>query len=152
ELAVSKYGRRKWADTLSPAIELASKGFPISYAQAQSFKSSKDLASSPESTRLFLKNGAFYDVGETLTQPELAQTLTRIAKNGATEFYQGETAARFAAEMKKHGGLITLADLESYKAIERTPLTGRYRNYTIITSPPSSSGGIALLEMLGILE
>jgi gamma-glutamyltranspeptidase / glutathione hydrolase len=152
ELAVSKYGRRKWAENLSPAIELASKGFPISYAQAQSFKSSSNLASSPESTRLFLKNGAFYDVGETLTQPELAQTLTRIAKNGASEFYQGETAARFAGEMKKHGGLITLADLESYKAIERTPLTGKYRNYTIITSPPSSSGGIALLEMLGILE
>jgi gamma-glutamyltranspeptidase/glutathione hydrolase len=68
------------------------------------------------------------------------------------EFYEGETAKRFADEMAKHGGLISLADLKSYKAIERTPLTGKYKNYTIITSPPSSSGGIALLEMLGILE
>jgi gamma-glutamyltranspeptidase/glutathione hydrolase len=85
-------------------------------------------------------------------QPELARTLERISKNGANEFYEGETAKRFAEEMTKHGGLISLADLKSYKAIERTPLQGKYRNYTVITAPPSSSGGIALIEMLGILE
>jgi gamma-glutamyltranspeptidase/glutathione hydrolase len=152
EIAVSKYGKRKWADDMAPAIELASKGFPVSYALAEGLKDSKSLASSPESKRIFQKNGAFYDVGETLAQPELAQTLERISSRGANEFYEGETAKRFAEEMAKHGGLITFADLESYKAIERTPLTGKYHNYTIITAPPSSSGGIALLEMLGILE
>jgi gamma-glutamyltranspeptidase/glutathione hydrolase len=152
EIAVNKYGKRKWAENLAPAVELASKGFPVSYSLAEGLKGSRSLASSPESKRIFQRNGSFYEIGEKLVQPELAQTLERIAKNGANEFYEGETATRFAGEMAKNGGIITLSDLKSYKAIERTPLTGKYRNYTIITSPPSSSGGIALLEMLGILE
>ncbi len=152
EIAVNKYGKRKWAENLAPAVELASKGFPVSYSLAEGLKGSRSLANSPESKRIFQRNGSFYEIGEKLVQPELAQTLERIAKNGANEFYEGETAKRFAAEMAKNGGIITLADLKNYKAIERTPLTGKYKNYTIITSPPSSSGGIALLEMLGILE
>src|SRR5512142_3101411 len=152
ELALAKYGKRPWADDIAPAIDLASKGFPVSYALAESLKGSRSLAQSPESKRIFQKNGAFFEVGETLAQPELAQTLQRIAKNGANEFYEGETAKRFADEMAKDGGIISLADLKNYKAIERTPLQGKYKNYTIVTAPPSSSGGIALLEMLGILE
>jgi len=152
ELAVNKYGRRKWAENMAPAVELASKGFPVSYALAQSLKESKSLPKSPESARIFLNNGKFFDVGERLMQPELAQTLQRISAKGASEFYEGETATRFAAEMAKNGGVITLNDLKNYKAVERTPLTGSYHGYTIITAPPSSSGGIALLEMLGILD
>jgi gamma-glutamyltranspeptidase/glutathione hydrolase len=152
EIAAAKYGKRTWAENIAPAVELASKGFPVSYALAQGLKGSRSLASSPESRRIFQNNGAFYDVGQTLAQPELAETLERISKNGAGEFYEGETAKRFAGEMAKHGGIISVADLKSYKAIERTPLTGKYRNYTIVTAPPSSSGGIALLEMLGILD
>ena len=152
ELAVSKYGKRTWAENMAPAVELASKGFPVSYPLAEGLKGSKSLANSPESKRIFQKNGAFFDVGETLTQPELAQTLQRISKNGPSEFYEGETAKRFAAEMASHGGIITLEDLKNYKAIERTPLSGTYHGYTVITSPPSSSGGTALLEMLGILD
>src|SRR5690349_9735265 len=152
EMAAAKYGSRKWGDDMAPAVELASKGFPVSYALAQSLKNSRSLAASPESKRIFQKNGAFFDVGDTLVQPELAATLERIAKNGPGEFYEGETARRFADEMAKHGGVISLGDLKNYKAIERTPLTGTYHGYTIITAPPSSSGGIALLEMLGILE
>ena len=152
EIAVSKYGKKTWAENMAPAVELASKGFPVSYSLSEGLKGSRSLARSPESKRIFQRNGAFYDVGEKLVQPELAQTLERISKNGANEFYEGETAKRFAGEMAKNGGLISLSDLENYKAIERTPLTGKYKNYTIITSPPSSSGGIALLEMLGILE
>jgi gamma-glutamyltranspeptidase/glutathione hydrolase len=152
ELAVSKYGKRTWAENMAPAVELATKGFPVSYPLAEGLKGSRSLASSPESKRIFQKNGAFFDIGETLTQPELAQTLARISKNGANEFYEGETARRFAAEMASHGGVITLDDLKNYKAIERTPLSGTYHGYTIVTSPPSSSGGTALLEMLGILD
>jgi gamma-glutamyltranspeptidase / glutathione hydrolase len=151
EMALTKYGKRTWAENMAPAIQLA-RGFPVSYALAESMKGSRDLAKDPESKRIFQKGGAFFDVGETLAQPELKQTLERISKNGPNEFYEGETAKRFAAEMAKHGGIITEADLKSYKAIERTPLKGRYKNYTVITAPPSSSGGIALLEMLGILE
>jgi gamma-glutamyltranspeptidase/glutathione hydrolase len=152
ELALSKYGKRTWAESLAPAVELASKGFTVSYALSESLKGSRSLASSPESKRIFQKNGAFFDVGETLRQPELAQTLERIQKNGPDEFYTGETAKRLAAEMASHGGIITLDDLKGYKAIERTPLTGTYHGYQIVTAPPASSGGIALLEMLGILD
>jgi len=152
EIAVNKYGRRKWAENLAPAVELATKGFPLSWGLTELFKASKSLPNSPESKRIFLKNGTLYAAGDLLVQPELAQTLARISANGANEFYEGETARRFANEMTKHGGLISLSDLKNYKAVERTPLTGTYHGYTIITSPPSSSGGIALLEMLGILD
>jgi gamma-glutamyltranspeptidase/glutathione hydrolase len=136
EIAVTKYGKRTWAENMAPAVELATKGFPVSYPLAEGLKGSRSLASSPESKRIFQKNGSFFDIGETLTQPELAQTLARISKNGPSEFYEGETARRFAAEMASHGGIITLDDLKNYKAIERTPLSGTYHGYTIITSPP----------------
>src|SRR5256885_5880955 len=137
EMALAKYGKRKWADNIAPAVALASQGFPVSYALAESLKGSRSLASSPESKRIFQKNGAFFDVGATLAQPELAQTLERIAKNGPNEFYEGETAKRFADEMARHGGLITQADLKNYKAIERTPLTGQYKDYKVVTAPPA---------------
>src|SRR5256885_4404124 len=96
EMAVSKYGKRTWAENMAPAIELASKGFPVSYALSESLKGSRSLGRDPESKRVFQKNGAFFDVGETFAQPEIAATLGRIAKNGAKEFYEGETAAKFA--------------------------------------------------------
>jgi gamma-glutamyltranspeptidase / glutathione hydrolase len=152
EIAVTRYGKRTWTENMAPAVELASKGFPVSYALAEGLKASRSLASAPESRRIFQNNGAYYDVGATLVQPELAQTLARISKNGPGEFYQGETAKRFAEEMTRHGGAISLSDLKNYKAVERTPLSGTYHGYTILTAPPSSSGGIALLEMLGILD
>src|SRR5690349_2067435 len=115
QMAVEKYGKKSWADSLAPAIQLA-KGFPVSYALAESMKGSRALGSDPESKRIFQKNGAFFEPGDTLAQPELAATLERISKNGANEFYEGETAKRFAAEMAKHGGIITEADLKNYKA------------------------------------
>ena len=152
ELALSKYGRKKWADVIAPAIELASKGFPVSYSLAESLKNSRSLGRSPESKRIYQKDGTFFDVDETMKLPDLAATLTRIAKNGANEFYEGETAQKFAAEMAKNDGLITLADLKDYKAVERKPLTGKYKNYEIITAPPPSSGGIGMLQILGMLE
>ena len=142
----------KWTDSLAPAIELATKGFPVSYALADSLKSSRGLAADPESKRIFQKNGAFYQVGDTFSQPDLARTLTRIAKGGAAEFYEGETARRFAEEMARHGGLVTIEDLKAYKAVERAPLQGTYRNYTVISAPPPSSGGVGLLQMLAMLE
>ena len=152
EIAVKKYGRRTWTDSLAPAIELASKGFAVSYPLAEGLKGSRGLAADPESKRVFQRDGKFFDVGETIVQADLARTLQRISGNGPNEFYEGETAKRFAHEMAKHGGLISLADLKNYRALERTPLQGAYKGYTVITAPPSSSGGIALLEMLGILE
>src|SRR4029077_9668883 len=99
EIAVSKYGRKTWSENLAPAVQLASKGFPVSYALAEGLKGSKSLAASPESKRIFQKNGAFYDVGETLTQPELAQTLERIAEHSPNDLFDGEAAEWFAGEI-----------------------------------------------------
>lgn len=152
ELALTKYGTRRWSDMLKPAIDLASKGYAVSYPLAEGLKGSRGLARDPESSRIFQRGGRFFEVGDTLTQPELAATLKRLATRGASEFYEGETAQRLSAEMASHGGLISRGDLNAYKAVERTPLQGTYRNYTVLTAPPSSSGGVALLEMLGILE
>jgi gamma-glutamyltranspeptidase/glutathione hydrolase len=152
ELALNRYGTRKWGDVLGPAIDLASKGYPVSYALAESLKGSRSLGRDAESKRIFQRDGRFFEADEQLVQPELAQTLQRLAKNGPNEFYEGETARRLADEMTKHGGLISLSDLKKYNALERTPLEGTYKGYTVITAPPSSSGGTTLLEMLGILD
>jgi gamma-glutamyltranspeptidase/glutathione hydrolase len=152
ELANTKYGTRTWSDNLAPAIELATKGYPVSYSLAEGLKGSRSLTRDPESKRIFQRDGKPFEMGETLVQADLGRTLQRISSNGAKEFYEGETATRFADAMAKHGGLITTSDLKAYKALERTPLQGSYKGYTVITAPPSSSGGIALLEMLGILE
>jgi gamma-glutamyltranspeptidase/glutathione hydrolase len=152
ELAYSKYGRAKWEDVLAPAIDLASKGFPVSYPLAELLKSASNLSQSQESKRIFQKNGTYYQPGERLVQPELARTLERISRNGAEEFYEGETAKKLTDEMRKHGGLITLSDLRNYKAVERKPLSGKYRNYDVITAPLPSSGGVGVLQMLGMLE
>ena len=151
ELAHQKYGHKGWAELLEPAVRLASEGFPVSYALAQSLHSDstvRKLSQFPESKRIFLS----VDYGDKLVQPGLARTLKRIQDRGAADFYQGETAQKLAAAMKAHGGLITLADLKQYQAVERTPLRGHYRDYEIITAPPPSSGGIGILQMLGMLE
>lgn len=153
ELAQGKYGTKPWAQLLQPAIKLASNGFPVSHAQMQSLHSSaQSLSQFPDSKRIFLKDGAFYDWNEILRQPELARTLGRIAHQGAKDFYEGETARIIAQEMEKNGGLITLEDLREYQAIERKPLEGDYKGYHIITSPPPSSGGVGILQMLGMLN
>ena len=151
EYASQKYGKLKWADLLAPAVQLASKGFNLSYAQAQSLHS-RGLDQFPESKRVFQRDGRFYEPGELFVQPDLARTLGRIERLGAKDFYEGETAQLLAKDMKEHGGLITLEDLKVYKTIERTPLKGSYRGYDIVTAPPPSSGGVGILQMLGILD
>ncbi|HTD43362.1 MAG TPA: gamma-glutamyltransferase family protein, partial [Bryobacteraceae bacterium] len=152
ELAQSKYGRKKWAELMAPAITLASKGFDVNYLLAESLKNARSLSGDPESKRIYQRGGKPYQPGETLVQPDLALTLARIAKLGAKDFYEGETADKLAKAMARHGGIITLSDLKNYAAIERTPLTGSYHNYSIVSAPPPSSGGIGLLEMLGMLD
>jgi gamma-glutamyltranspeptidase / glutathione hydrolase len=155
EFAHQKYGRKHWADLVEPAVRLASDGFPVSYGLAQSLRSENTkerLSRFAESKRIFLKDGKFYEAGERLVQPELARTLVHIRDRGAKDFYEGETAELLAADMKAHGGLVTLDDLKNYRVIERTPLTGAYRGYTIVTAPPPTSGGVGILQMLGVLE
>jgi gamma-glutamyltranspeptidase/glutathione hydrolase len=152
EFAHRKYGKKPWATLLAPAIDLAASGFPVSWGLARSLKASKILVEFPESKRIFLKGGAFYEPGEQLVQPELAGTLRRISSEGARDFYQGETAGKLAAAMAANGGLITRDDLRQYAVVERRPLEGSYRGYRILTAPPPSSGGIGILQMLGVLE
>jgi gamma-glutamyltranspeptidase/glutathione hydrolase len=148
EYAQRKYGRLRWADVVMPAVRLAREGFEISYGLAESLRGSPKLPLSAESRRIFLGRSA----GDRLRQPELARTLARIARQGASDFYEGETARRLASAMARNGGLITLEDLKAYAVVEREPLRGRYRGFEIWTAPPPSSGGIGLLQMLGMLE
>ena len=153
ELAQSKYGRRKWADLIAPAVELAHRGFPVPATMVRSLEAEGSrLAKDPESRRIFLNHGALFREGDLLVQPELAETLTKIAQGGASEFYEGQTGKRLATEMAAHGGLVTLEDLRNYRAVERVPLAGRYRDVAILTAPLPSSGGLGLLAMLGMLE
>ncbi len=152
ELAQTKYGSQKWSELIAPAIELATKGYALSYKSAELLHNARNLGEDPESKRIFQKSGSYYEAGDVLVQPELAATLRRIAASGAREFYEGETARRLVSEMAAHGGLVTLADLQGYRAVERTPLTGAYRGLTILAAPLPSSGGIGILQMLGMLE
>ena len=152
ELAHKKYGKAKWADLVAPSVKLAKLGFPVGYGLSTTLKSAKNLAQFPDSRRIFQRDGNFYEPGELFTQPELASVLERIQKVGPKDFYEGETARKMVAAMDKVGGLFTLNDLKNYVATERAPLTGSYRGYEIVTAPPPSSGGIGILQMLGVLE
>src|SRR5581483_6748389 len=105
-----------------------------------------------ESKRIFLRDGKNYEEGESFKQPELAATLARLKDKGPREFYEGDTARMIVADMQANGGLITAQDLKEYEPTVRKPLHGTYRGYEILTMPPPSSGGVALLEMLNMLE
>ena len=155
DLAFKKYGsgKVKWSDLVRPARLIAQNGYVLSYRLAELFKSYKEnLEKFEDSKRIFLNNGKFFEEGDLFRQPELAQTLTRVERGGAQEFYNGRTAKMIADDMKAHNGLITLEDLKNYRAKERMPLKGTYRGYEIISMPPPSSGGIVMLEVLNILE
>lgn len=152
-LALEKFGSLPWKDVLAPAVRLAAQGFPVSHAMARSLRSQeKKFGAYAESKRVFLRDGRYYEEGELLRQPDLAATLRRIAEKGPREFYEGRTAQLLAAEMKAHGGLVTLDDLRAYKAVLREPVRGRYRGYELLSMSPVSSGGFLLLQMLGTLE
>jgi gamma-glutamyltranspeptidase/glutathione hydrolase len=155
ELAQREYGRQKWHEVVQPAWRLADQGFVVSSGLARQLKAKANqerLSRFSESKRIFLRDGRLYQPGELFVQPDLARTLKRLMKAGAADFYEGETARLLTSDMQAHGGLITIEDLRQYQAVERTPLTGLYRGYTIITAPPPSSGGFGILQILGMLE
>lgn len=154
-LAHERHGKLPWADLVEPARRLAAEGFMVSDHLARSLageRTRKRLSKFPESRRIFLRDGKPWQAGERFTQPELAETLRRIQKDGAREFYEGETARRIVAEMAANGGNLTARDLAEYEPTIREPLVGSYRGVDIITMPPPSSGGIALIQMLNMLE
>jgi gamma-glutamyltranspeptidase/glutathione hydrolase len=148
--AEKKYGQLSLDRVMAPAIRLAHDGFPLAWEDAQDLKD-EDLAKFPASKRIFQRDGKYYLPGEILKQPELARTLERIAKS-PDDFYHGAMARELAAAVAKGGGLITADDLAHYEVKEREPIRGTYRGYEIISAPPPSSGGIALVEILNILE
>ncbi|HEV2176859.1 MAG TPA: gamma-glutamyltransferase [Terriglobia bacterium] len=152
-LAEQKYGKLGLRRVLEPAIRLAEEGFPVSYALSESLRgASERLSMFDESRRIFLRDGKFYEPSDVFKQPELAATLKGIAARGPDGFYRGPVAARIVATMEKYHGIISAADLAGYQAKLRKPLVGHFRGYEIVTSPPPSSGGIALIEMLNMLE
>ncbi|HEY1401246.1 MAG TPA: gamma-glutamyltransferase [Terriglobales bacterium] len=148
--AEKTYGKLSLDKVIAPAIRLARDGFPLAWEDAEDLRD-EDLAKFPTSKRIFQRDGKYYLPGEILKQPELARTLERIAKS-PDDFYHGAMARELAAAVAKGGGLITADDLAHYEVKEREPIRGTYRGYDIISVPPPSSGGIALVEVLNILE
>ena len=148
--AEKEFGKLTLAQVMEPAIRLAREGFALSARDARQLHDPQ-LAEFPESHRIFQRDGRFYQPGDTFKQPELARTLERIAADPES-FYHGTLAQELAASIQKGGGLITTKDLAAYEVKDREPVHGSYRGYEIIGAPPPSSGGIALIELLNILE
>lgn len=151
--ALEKYGTKSLSEVIQPAIDLADNGFEVDYKLAEKLKIySEKFNKYPATKNIFSKNGAPLKEGEILIQKSLAKTLSLIKENGSDGFYKGETAELIAEQSNKNGGYISIQDLENYKPFEREPILSTYKDYKIITMPPSSSGGIALSEALNILE
>jgi gamma-glutamyltranspeptidase/glutathione hydrolase len=153
-LALERFGTLPLKDVLRPAIRLAERGFEVSEDLSTSLKRARQrMASWPESLKSFFgPDGIPYEPGETLVQPDLAKSLRLIAEQGPAGFYDGDIAAKIAADMAANDGLITREDLRGYQPLLREPVRGRYRGYEIVSMPPPSSGGVHLIQMLNILE
>jgi gamma-glutamyltranspeptidase / glutathione hydrolase len=152
-LAWKDAGSKPWKELVEPAIKLARDGFEVSHGLARSLAGQlDDFKKYPASLAQFSKNGKPYEPGDILKQPDLARTLTRIAEQGPAGFYEGETAALIEKEMRANNGLITMADLKAYQAKKRPVVKGTYRGHEVIGMPPPSSGGMAVIQMLNVLE
>lgn len=161
ELVLETHGTMKLAQVMAPAIRLAKDGFPITEKLVREFDQEKsDLEKFSVSKRIFLTNSQnqnqAYKVGDIFRQPELAATLERIAKTGAADFYRGKTARMLVSDMQKNGGIITAEDLANYRPKIREVLRAHYQieahGWDVLTSPPPSSGGVAIIEALNILK
>ncbi len=151
--ALDAHGTMSPREVIGPAIRLAERGFPISYSQSASFAKYKDSLFKDSSTvdYFFKPGGKVYQKGEVLKQTDLARTLRRIVEKGRDGFYKGKTADLIVAEMQDGGGLITHEDLTNYQSVFRKPVSGTYRGYEIFSMPPPSSGGVHIVQMLGVL-
>ncbi|HZF24848.1 MAG TPA: gamma-glutamyltransferase [Steroidobacteraceae bacterium] len=148
-----KFGRLPLKQSLQPAIRLARKGFPMYERMAQDIGRKRPaFERSPDGKRIFLLNGAAPTSGQLFKQPELARSLSVVADQGADGFYKGPFAEKLVAGVRKLGGIWSLDDLANYRLIERQPLVGEYRGVRIVTAPPPSSGGVAVLNALNILD
>ena len=150
--AHKKYGTLTWAELLAPAIELANNGLNITKRQATEFNSYQKIFKQYSTTSASIIRDQPWKKGDVFIQSQLGNTLNLIAENGRDGFYKGPVADDIVAEMKRGNGLISHEDLENYQAVWRKPIVGDYKNYTIISMPPSSSGGTALLALLQSVE
>ena len=151
--AMKRFGSLPLAALMAPAIRLATEGFPLDAALRYAIeRQSSNMKRFPELARVFLVKDEVPPEGEIIRQPDLGQTLKAVVAEGADVFYQGWIAQAIVDSVKRDGGVLTLEDLRSYKPIWREPLVGSYRKRTVITMPPPSSGGVALIQMLNVLE
>lgn len=152
--ALTRYGTLSWADALAPAIAVAEQGMRVSPDLAAALSRRQQwLGRDPATLKTFYKEGGEpYATGDVLRQPELAETLRRIAEDGPDAFYKGPIADLIVAAMIDNDGLMTHEDLARYRAVEREPIVGSYRGLEIVSMPPPSSGGVLLVQMLNVLE
>jgi len=151
--ALEKYGTMSLAEVIQPAIDLARNGFKLEKRDSIYFSNTIPLFEKyPSSKKIFTKNGEPFSTNDLFVQNDLAWTLEQIKNYGREGFYKGKVAELLVAHVSSLGGYITLEDLEKYQPVERKPIVGNYRGYEIISMPPPSSGGIALVQMLNILE
>ncbi len=151
--AHKKYGKLPLSKLITPAINMAANGFEISEKQAKNFNRLKKIFKKLNKQKIsFVKDAGNWKKGDLLIQKELAHTLQLIKDKGRQGFYEGETAEKLVAEMKKGNGLISLDDLKKYNSVWRKPIIGNYKGYKIITMAPPSSGGIALVQLLKMVE
>ena len=151
--AGKRFGSLPLATLMEPAIRLATDGFPLDAALRYAIeRQSSNMKKFPDLGRVFLVKDEVPPEGEIIRQPDLGQTLKAVVSEGPDVFYQGWIAQAIVDTVKKDGGVLTLEDLKGYKAIWREPLVGSYRKRTVITMPPPSSGGVALIQMLNVLE
>jgi gamma-glutamyltranspeptidase/glutathione hydrolase len=153
EYAREKYGTMKRADLIAPALQLAEDGFVLDQGDIEMLHSATDdFREDPASAAIFLNNGKPFQVGERLTQHELAETLREISKRGTDGFYKGWVGAAIVASSQAGKGLLTQEDLDNYKVRELAPVECDYRGYHVVSAPPPSSGGVVICEILNILE
>lgn len=153
DIALRKYGTMSWKELIAPSIKLAEQGFEVTPYLAQLLEASRNQLGRWASSRAIFFNGDRpLRAGEKLVQKDLADSLRLIAKQGPKAFYEGAIAQKIVAEMKNHGGMITADDMKNYQAVERTPVTGTYRGYQVVSMPPPSSGGVHVIQMLNMLE
>lgn len=151
-LLAEKYGRLPLSESLQPAIRYARQGFVIDERHRRLLRFRRQvLAADPVAADIFLENGAVPQRGAILKQPDLAETLEKLAESGREGFYAGETAAKLVTGVQAAGGIWTLEDLARYRVVERRPVQGEYRGIRISSAALPSSGGIVLLEALQIL-
>ncbi len=152
--ALNKYGTLSWSEVLDPAIKLAEDGFVVPHDLASVLGNYKKRLTANEATAkaYYKKNKETYSPGEIIKLPDLAWSLKELKRVGPDAFYKGKIAEKIVAEMELNGGLITAEDLANYKVKERLPLKGTFKGYEVVSMPPSSSGGVHLIQMLNMLE